>query len=74
MRATSEGHAYVVQLLLSAGANIEAADNVILMIHNCMAVRLVLWSEIVIEPNRRNCTRILLIGNTLGTGEIVEFF
>ena len=31
--AAYEGHADVVQLLLSAGANIEAADEVILMIH-----------------------------------------
>ena len=31
------GHADIVQLLLSAGANIEAVDKVILMIHYCMA-------------------------------------
>ena len=36
--AVDTGHADVVQLLLSAGANIEAADKVILMIHYCMAV------------------------------------
>ena len=29
MKAASEGHADIVQLLLSAGANMEAADNVI---------------------------------------------
>ena len=34
MRAASEGHADVVQLLLSAGANKEAADDVKLII-NC---------------------------------------
>ena len=38
MQAASEGHADVVQLLLSAGANVEAAEKVILMIHYCMAV------------------------------------
>ena len=32
------GHADAVQLLLSAGANLEAADKVILMIHYCMTV------------------------------------
>ena len=32
------GHADVVQLLLSAGANIDAADKVILMMHYCMTV------------------------------------
>ena len=36
--AAGRGHADVVRLLLSAGANIEAADEVILMIHHCMAV------------------------------------
>ena len=38
MRAAEKGHTNVVKLLLSAGANIEAADKVILMIHFCMAV------------------------------------
>ena len=38
MRAAQKGHADVVQLLLSAGANIEAADRVILMIYYCTAV------------------------------------
>ena len=38
MKAAQKGHADVVQLLLSAGANIEAADRVILMIYYCMAV------------------------------------
>ena len=38
MMVAGEGHADIVQLLLSAGANIEAADMVILMIHYCMAV------------------------------------
>ena len=33
MQAASEGHADVVQLLLSVGANTEAADKVTLMIH-----------------------------------------
>ena len=36
--AAREGHTDVAQLLLSAGASIEAADKVILMIHYCMAV------------------------------------
>ena len=36
--AAMKGHADVVQLLLSAGANKEAADEVILMIDDCMAV------------------------------------
>ena len=36
--AADRGHARVVQLLLSAGANIEAVTEVILMIHNYMAV------------------------------------
>ena len=39
MLAAERGHADVVQLLLSAGANKDAADKkVILMIHYCMAV------------------------------------
>ena len=38
MRAAEKGHKDVVSLLLSAGANIEAADEVILMIHYCMTV------------------------------------
>ena len=38
MLAADAGHADVLELLLSAGANIEAADKVILMIHYCMAV------------------------------------
>ena len=38
MKAAEEGHADVVQLLLSAGANIEATARVILMIHYCMVV------------------------------------
>ena len=38
MRAAEKGHSDVVQLILSAGANIEAADKVILMTHYCMAV------------------------------------
>ena len=38
MRAAREGHPDLVQLLLSAGANIEATDKVILMIDDCMAV------------------------------------
>ena len=38
MKAASQGHADIVQMLLSAGANIEAADKVILMIHSCMTV------------------------------------
>ena len=45
IEAAREGHADVVQLLLSAGANAEAADKVILMIDDCMAVWLLLWSE-----------------------------
>ena len=36
--AARNGHADIVQLLLSAGANKETADRVILMIHYCMAV------------------------------------
>ena len=36
--AAGGGHADVVQLLLSAGANKEAVDRVILMIDDCMAV------------------------------------
>ena len=36
MRAASEGHANVVQLLLTAGANKEAATRVIWMIHFCV--------------------------------------
>ena len=43
--AAREGHADVVQLLLSAGANKEATDSVILMIVDCMAVWLLLRSE-----------------------------
>ena len=39
MWAAREGHADVVQLLLSAGANIEAATSVILMIYKCMTIR-----------------------------------
>ena len=39
------GHADVVQLLLSAGANIEATDKVILMIHNARLYDYFLWSE-----------------------------
>ena len=35
--AAREGQAYVVQLLLTAGANKEAADKVILMILFCIA-------------------------------------
>ena len=42
MRAAREGHADVVQLLLSAGASVESANEVILMIHYCMTVRFVL--------------------------------
>ena len=38
MRAAEKGHTKVVKLLLSAGANVEAADKVILMIHFCMAI------------------------------------
>ena len=38
MWAAREGYADIVQLLLSAGANIEAATNVILMNHYWMAV------------------------------------
>ena len=38
MIAANRGHADIVQMLLSAGANIEAVDKVILMIHYCMAV------------------------------------
>lgn len=38
MNAASEGHANVVQLLLSSGANIETADDVILIINYCVAV------------------------------------
>ena len=38
MIAARNGQADIVQLLLSAGVNIEAADKVILMIHYCMAV------------------------------------
>ena len=45
MRAASEGHADVVQLLLSAGANKEAATKVILMIHFCVPFSLALPSE-----------------------------
>ena len=36
MQAASDGHADIVELLLSAGANIEAAEKVILMIHYCI--------------------------------------
>ena len=43
--AASEGHADVVQLLLSAGANVEAADKVTLMIHYCMTVSFALLYE-----------------------------
>lgn len=38
MRAASEGHANIVKLLLSAGANIEAADDVKLIIDFSMAL------------------------------------
>lgn len=38
MWAAGEGHADVVQLLLSAGANIDAEDEVILLIHSCVTV------------------------------------
>ena len=43
--AAKEGHADVVQLLLSAGANKEATDEVILVIDDCMAVWLFLLSN-----------------------------
>lgn len=42
MMAVARGHAEVVKQLLSAGANIEAADKVILMTIYCMAVSFVL--------------------------------
>ena len=45
MMAASKGHADVVLLLLSAGANVEAADKVILIVHYCMAVSLFLSSN-----------------------------
>ena len=37
MRAALKGHTEIIQLFLSAGANIEATDEVILMIHYCTA-------------------------------------
>ena len=40
MRAASEGHAEVVQLLLSAGANKEMADEVILIICYCRVLEM----------------------------------
>ena len=60
MFAAEKGHADVVQLLLSAGANIEAADKVILMIHYCMVlisfvVRIIIFCRIEI------INRLLLI-------------
>ena len=36
MRAAEKGHADIVRMLLPAGANVEAADEVILMVNNCM--------------------------------------
>ena len=41
MWAASNGRADVVQVLVSAGANIEAKDKVILMIHYCMTICIV---------------------------------
>ena len=38
IKAAKKVHTAVVQMLLSAGANTEATDKVILMINNCMAV------------------------------------
>ena len=38
MRAAREGHPDLVQLLLSSGANMEAADKVILMIQYSLTV------------------------------------
>ena len=38
MKAAEIGHPDIVHLLLSAGANTEAVDRVIFMIHYCMAV------------------------------------
>ena len=41
MKAANEGHADVVKMLLSAGANLEAADKV----HYLMMVSLDLWAK-----------------------------
>lgn len=45
MRVAENGYADIVQMLLSAGANIEAADEVLLMIYYSMAASFVLWSK-----------------------------
>ena len=52
--AVDSRHADVVQLLLSTGANIEAADEVILIIHYCMAVRFVVIIFCRIEISNQN--------------------
>ena len=52
MIAAAAGHAEVVKLLLSAGANTEAEDRVILMIHYFMVVDLFCGSNNDILSNR----------------------
>ena len=50
--AAREGRADIVQLLMSAGANIEATDKVILMIHYCTLFDLFFGSNNNILSNR----------------------